>query len=45
MWWVLFATNKHNPLAQTYKLDVNNLLHESWHIKEYFGVEQLPYSP
>jgi hypothetical protein len=41
MWWVLFVKGKHNPLAQTYKLEVYNLLHGSWHIEEYFDVEQL----
>jgi hypothetical protein len=41
MWWVLFATSKHNPFAQTYKPKVNDLFHKSWHIEEYLNVEQL----
>jgi hypothetical protein len=41
MWWVLFIANKHNPLAQTYKLKIDNLFHELWHTKEYFGAKQL----
>ncbi len=39
MWWVLSTIGKHNPLVRTYKLEVDNLLHESWHTKEYFGAE------
>jgi hypothetical protein len=45
MWWVLSITNKHNPLARTYELEVDNLLHESWHIEEYLDVKQLTDSP
>jgi hypothetical protein len=45
MWRVLFTASKHNPLAQTYELEVDNLLHISWHIKEYLDVEQLLDSP
>jgi hypothetical protein len=45
MWWVLFSTSKHNPLAQTYELEVNNLFHKSWHTKKYLDVKQLPDSP
>ncbi len=31
--WVLFVVDKHNPLAQTYKLKVDILLHKLWHTK------------
>jgi hypothetical protein len=41
MWWMLSIASKHNPLAQTYKLEVNNLFHESWHIEECLGAKQL----
>jgi hypothetical protein len=43
--WVFFVIGKHNLLVQTYKLEVDNLLHKLWHIEEYFDVEQLPNSP
>jgi hypothetical protein len=45
MWWVLFTTCKHNPFAQTYEPEVDNLLLELWHIEKYFNVEQLSNSP
>jgi len=45
MWWVLTTTSKHNPLVRTYERKVNYLLHESWHVEEYLGAKQLPYSP
>jgi hypothetical protein len=45
MWWVLSIAGKHNLLAQTYKLEVDNLPHESWHTKEYLNAKQLLNSP
>jgi hypothetical protein len=45
MWWVPFIAGKHNPLAQTYKLEVDNLPHESWHIEKYLNAKQLLDSP
>ncbi len=45
MWWVLFTTCKHNPFAQTYEPEVDNLFLELWHIEKYFNVEQLSNSP
>jgi hypothetical protein len=44
MWWVLFVTSKHNFLVQTYKLEVDNFLHKSWHIEKYLNVKLLPNS-
>jgi hypothetical protein len=45
MWWVLSIASKHKTLAQTYKLEVKNFFHKSWHIEEYLGVWQLLDSP
>ncbi len=39
MWWELFVASKHNPLIQTYKPKVDNLLHKLWHIKGYLGAK------
>jgi hypothetical protein len=45
MWWVMSATNKHNPMVRTYKPKVNNLFLELWHIEKYPSVERLSNSP
>jgi hypothetical protein len=45
MWWVLFTSSKHNPLARTHKPEVNILLHESWHTEKYPSVEQMSNFP
>jgi hypothetical protein len=38
MCWVLSATYKYNPLAQTYEPEVN-LFHELWYTEEYPDAE------
>jgi hypothetical protein len=40
MWWVLFVADKYYPFIRTYKPEVDNLFHESWHIEKYLGAKQ-----
>jgi hypothetical protein len=37
----VYVISKHNPMVQTYELEVDNLFHKSWHIEKYFGAKQL----
>jgi hypothetical protein len=39
MWWVSSILGKRNPLVQTYELEVDNLLHESWHTEKYLNAK------